>query len=369
MKLYLNSVSKFAGILCVVASITIASCGDNKNNNQLKTFQVVQPEIKDTITTNEFVTQIKAIQNIEIRTRNKGFIESVRVDEGQTVREGQVLFTISSRVYQQHLLKAQAILKGAKAELKAAEIELENAKKLLEKNIISKPEYELTAAKVEGLKANVEEATADFDEASLRVSFSEIKAPFDGIINRIPKKMGSLIEEGELLTTISNNKEFYCYFNISEKEYFDFVMKKEVDKNNKVQLVLANGELFDQFGTIETSESEFDPNTGNIAFRAKFPNPEGIIKHGANGKIRIEEASKNAMLIPQKSTFEIQDKVYVYVVLPDSTLEQRNIEVGARYPHIFSVISGLKKDETILYEGLDNVTNGSKIAPVLKANK
>lgn len=367
MNIKVSSAILFAG-LCTLL-LPISSCNNQKASEEAKSFEVVYPRIADTVEISEFVTQIYAIQNTEIRTRTKGFIESVKVDEGQAVKEGQTLFMINNKVYQQQLLKAQAITKSAKAELTAAEIELENSKKLLDKNIISKTEYQLAIAKLEGLKAQYEQALAEESEASLRVSFTDIKAPFDGVINRIPKKMGSLIEEGELLTTISNNKEVFCYFNISEKEYLDFILSRDTNSNQKVLLRLANGEMFDQTGVIETSESEFDPNTGNIAFRARFANPHGILKHGSNGKILIQHTIKNAMLIPQKSTFEIQDKVYVYVVKDDNTLEQRNIEIGERYPHFFTVISGLNADEKILYEGLDIVNNGTKINPILKENK
>lgn len=368
MKKFINPAKVFVGLF-ILLNLVISSCNTEQKNEEVKSFEVVLPRITDTIETNEFVSQIFAIQNTEIRARTKGFIESVKFDEGQFVKEGQSIFTISSRVYQQQLLKAQAITKSAKAELSAAEIELENSKKLLDKNIISKTEYQLSIAKVEGLKAQVEKATAEENEASLILSFTNINAPFDGTINRIPKKTGSLIEEGELLTTISNNKEVFCYFYISEKEYLDFALTRDNSKDQIVQLLLANGELFDQEGKIETSESEFDHNTGNIAFRARFQNPDGILKHGSNGKIQIKRSIKNAMLIPQKSTFEIQDKVYVYVVKEDNTLEQRNIEIGERYPHYFTVISGLKADEKILFEGLDIVVNGTKINPVLKENK
>lgn len=368
MKINLSPASFFVG-LSLLFIIISSSCNNTKVEEDAKKFEVVLPRITDTVEVSEYVSQISAIQNTEIRTRTKGFIEFVKVDEGQAVKEGQTLFIISSKVYQQQLLKAKALTQSAKAALHASEIELDNSKKLLDKNIISKTEYQLAIAKVESLKAQYEQAIAEENEAALRLTFTDIKAPFDGIINRIPKKMGSLIEEGELLTTISNNKEVFCYFNISEKDYLDLTLSRDTNTNQAVELLLANGELFDQTGIIETSESEFDPNTGNIAFRARFKNPTGLLKHGSNGKILIKKTIKNAMFIPQKSTFEIQDKVYVYVVKEDNTLEQRNIIVGERYPHYYTVLSGLEANEQILYEGLDIVSNGTKITPVLKENK
>jgi len=269
------------------------------------------------------------------------------------------------------LLKVQAAVKSAQAELKYAEIELENTKRLLDKNIMAKPEYDLAAVKVDALKANLEEAQSDEAQANLKLSLTEIKAPFDGIINRIPNKKGSLVEEGTLLTTISNTDEVYAYFHVSEKEYLDFVAENKTQTNKQsgrkeeVALVLANGELYKHKGIIETSESEFDQSTGNIAFRAKFPNTEHLLKHGGNGKIVIKKPVKKALIIPQKTTFEIQDKLYVYVVKPDSVVEQRNIVSNIRLPHLFIVETGLSPDEKIIYEGVQSVKEGDKIIPEL----
>lgn len=358
-------------LLSIGAGILLVSCSSNQQPQQSEKFQVVSPQVKDTVYTDEFVASIHAKQNVEVRARIKGYIEDIHVDEGQIVHKGQTLFSISSKVYRQELLKVQAAVKSAQAELKYAEIELENTKRLFDKNIIAKPEYDLAAAKVDALKANLEEAQSDEAQANLKLSLTEIKAPFDGIINRIPNKKGSLVEEGTLLTTISNTDEVYAYFHVSEKEYLDFVAEnktqtpKQNGRKEEVSLVLANGELYKYKGIIETSESEFDPSTGNIAFRAKFPNTEHLLKHGGNGKIVIKKPVKKALIVPQKTTFEIQDKLYVYVVKPDSVVEQRNIVSNIRLPHLFIVETGLSPDEKIIYEGVQSVKEGDKIIPEL----
>ncbi|MBX3164771.1 MAG: efflux RND transporter periplasmic adaptor subunit [Bacteroidetes bacterium] len=347
-------------------AFVLASCSSNEKTDDREKYRVVSPLVIDTVYNDEFVASIHALQNVEIRARVKGFIETIFVDEGKSVKKGQTLFLISSKDYEQRLLKARAITKSAAAELKAAEIELENSKKLLEKDIIAKPEYDFAAAKVEALHAKVDEVKSDEERANISLSFTEVKAPFDGIINRIPNKTGSLIEEGDLLTTISNSSNVYAYFHVSEKEYLDYATSSPTEKKSlerEVSLILANGDEYAHQGIIETSESEFDQTTGNIAFRAKFPNPEGLLKHGSNGKVVLDRILKKAILIPQKSTFEIQDKLYVYVVKPDSTLEQRNIVSNIRLPHIFIVESGLKANETILFEGVQSAKEGDKIIP------
>lgn len=195
------------------------------------------------------------------------------------------------------------------------------------------------------------------------MSFSQIKAPYKGFINRIPQRIGNLIEEGAVLTTISDNRDVFAYFHLSETDYLHYISSKSKEESRFVHLILADQTHYPHIGKIEIIESEFDRSTGNIAFRARFPNPDRILKHGANGKIIVKERIENALLVPQKSTFEIQDKLYVFVVRKDSVVEQRSIQISDRVPHYFVVESGLSKDETILYEGVQSVRDGKKIAP------
>lgn len=350
-------------LLSIVAIKLLASCSNNTQQQTQETYQVITPLVTDTVLMNEYVAELHALQNVEVRSRIKGIVEAILVDEGQNVRQGQILFTISSREYQQELQKAKAALKSAVADLKSAQIELENSQKLFEKNIIGKPEYEMASAKVEAMKAQVEEAQSDEAQAELNLSFAEIKAPFDGIINRIPNKTGSLIDEGTLLTTISDNRNVLAYFNVSEKEYFDYALSQGNGKSKEVTLLLANGKMYPHSGVIETTESEFDRSTGNIAFRAKFPNPDNLLKHGASGKIQVKTEVKNAVLIPQKSTFEIQENIYLFLVTADNTVRQQQITPIARLPHFYIIEESLTNDEKIVYEGIQRVKVGDKIIP------
>jgi membrane fusion protein (multidrug efflux system) len=351
-------------LLSLGAVILLASCSTTSKKEDEKKYKVISPVVTDTIYTNEYVAEITALQNVEIRTRIKGFIENIFVDEGQTVHKGQTLFSISSREYQQELLKAKAVTKSALAELKSAEIELDNSQKLLDKKIIGKPEYDLAAAKVEELKAKVEEAELNEAQAELNLSFAEIKAPFDGIINRLPNKEGSLVEEGTLLTTISNNKEVFAYFRVSETDYLNYATTKDEGKSKEVSLILANGSSYNHSGIIETTESEFDKSTGNIAFRAKFPNSEQILKHGSSGKVLVKTILKNAMLIPQKSTFEVQENIYVFVVDAVNKVQQHKITPLARLPHLYVIEHSLTTNDKIIYEGIQKVKDGDVVTTV-----
>ena len=351
-------------ILGIGAMVVFASCSSKKENaTKEQKYKTINPLIKDTIYTSEYVAEINAFQNVEIRTRVGGFIESVLIDEGHYVHNGQVLFTINNKQFLQDLQKAKAATKRVMAELVAAEIELAGSKKLLDKNFISQPEYDLMNAKLASLNAKLEEAQADEEQANLNLSFAQVRAPFDGIINRIPNKSGSLVEEGTLLTTISYNKEMLAYFNVSEIDYLEYIMSDSKKNSKEVSLVLANGKPYPHKGVIETTESEFDNNTGTIAFRAKFPNPDNILKHGASGKVQLKSKLENALLIPQKATFDRQENLCVFIVGEDNSIQARKINPLLRLPHLFAVGSGLSAKDQILYEGVHLVKEGDKIVP------
>lgn len=342
----------------------LASCSSATTvENRLEKFPVSSPLIVDTTYIKEYVADIQSIQNVEIRAKVEGMLEVIHVDEGQAVKEGQLLCTINSQQYRQELLKAQAALASARAEAKAAEVELNNVKTLFEKNIISQSELDLALAKREAFNAHVEEAKAHEASASLQLAFAQVRAPFSGLINRIPNKAGSLLEEGALLTTLSNNKEVFAYFNLSEKDYLDYITSSTDVKPTEATLQLANNTLYPLTGKIEMIESEFDRSTGNIAFRARFPNPSQLLKHGGSGKIMLNTTLKNAMLIPQKSTFEVQENIYVFVVTEGNQVQQRKIVPSYRLPQVYVISSGLAATDQFVYEGIQKLKEGDAIIP------
>jgi RND family efflux transporter MFP subunit len=349
-------------VLLLIIVVGFAACTTNKEEKtEAGKFPVTSPLAMDTSYTSEYVAEIQSLQNVEIRAKIKGYIEKIYVDEGKPVKAGQTLFSISNKEFNQELLKAKAMLKSAIAEAKNAELELQNVKKLSDKNIVSKTELEKAQAILDAANAKIDEAKANEASANINLSFTEIKAPFGGTLNRIPLKTGSLIDEGTLLTTLSNNKEVFAYFNVSEKDYLEYATTKGEGKSKEVSLLLANGKLYSHTGKIETTDSEFDKSTGTISFRAKFPNPENLLKHGASGKVLLNTVLKNAMLIPQKSTFEVQENIYVFVVDANGKVQQRKVTPIARLPHLYAIRSGLSVNEKIIYEGIQKVKDGDKI--------
>lgn len=340
-------------------SIILISCSDKTVKNEEQTYLVVNPIVQDTTYERDYAATINSFQNVEIRSKVKGFVEDIYLDEGQKVKKGQILFKLNSKEYEQHVHKAEAAIQSTLAELRASEIEVENTKKLFDKNIVSKSELDLITTKVNINKAKVNEARVAREQAILHVEFTKIKAPFDGIINRIPNKKGSLIDEGALLTSISNNESVYAYFSVSEIDYLDYVQSKS--KNNTVTLSLANNSIYPYKGTIETTETEFNKETGNIAFRAKFPNPERLLKEGGTGKVLVKKLYKNAIIIPQKSTFEVQGNIYVYLVDKNNTVYSKKINPINRLSNYFVLDKDLTKEDKIIYEGIQSIKTGDKV--------
>ncbi|GAB64312.1 putative multidrug efflux pump [Candidatus Jettenia caeni] len=350
--------------LSVCAALLIPACSSEKEiTDNREKYPVTNPVVMDTVYTNDYVADIHSLQHVEIRTRVKGYIEKIHVDEGEIVKDGQILFSLSSQKYEIDLLQAKAMLKSAFADAKAAELDLQNVKMLVEKNIVSKTELKRARSKLDALHAKVNEAKSYVASAELNLSYTAIRAPFNGIIDRIPNKVGSLVDEGTLLTTLSDNKEVFAYFNVSEKEYLDFTTLIDSEKKNDVTLVLANNQIHSSNGCIETVAGTIDKDTGNIAFRACFPNPDLLLKHGSSGKVRVIREEKNALIIPQKATFEIQDKVYVFTVDSSNTVKMKSIVPKLRIPHLYVIESGLSSHDRIVYEGIQLVKEGDKIIP------
>jgi RND family efflux transporter MFP subunit len=356
-----NKKMKIRTIPILALFLLLASCNDAKTPEiTVDTYEAVNPLVQNMPYSNEYVAEIHSVKYVEVRSRVKGYIEKIYVDEGKNVKEGQLLFALNSEEYQKEVQKANAVYKNAVADLKAAEVDLANVKRLVAKDIVSKSELAVALAKTDALKADVEEAIANKDKAVLELAYTQIKAPYHGIINRIHNKVGSLIDEGAMLTSISESSEVFAYFNLSETDYLNYIAAGG-SATNKVNLKLANNMIYNHEGKLETVESEFDRLTGNIAFRARFPNPNGLLKHGSHGKVIVKKLLENALLVPQKSTLEIQDKLYVFVVKEDGTLSQRNIIPKMRFPDYFAIDSGLDRNEKFLLEGVEKVKDGVKI--------
>lgn len=339
---------RFLILMSLCAAIISTSCQSKEEEKEhTGKLLVTSPLLKDTTIIKDYVCQIHAIQHIEIRALEKGYLQNIFVDEGQLVKKGQLMFRIMPMMYEAEMQKAQA-------EANFAKTEYLNAKMLADSNIISKNQLAL-------VKAKYDKAKAELSLSQVRLGFTEIKAPFDGIMDRFQVRLGSLVNEGDLLTTLSDNSKLWVYFNVPEAEYLNFRTVSQGDNMKNVRLLMANNEIYKYPGVVETIEADFNNETGNIAFRATFPNPEGLLRHGETGSIQMVVPLKKALIIPQKATFEILEKKYVYVVNKDNAVHSREIVIRSEMPDLYVIKSGLKPEERILLEGIRKVRDGDKI--------
>jgi membrane fusion protein (multidrug efflux system) len=337
----------FLSTSLVVLFIATGCASRQEEKESAIRFLVTSPLQKDTALTRQYVCQIRSIQHIELRALERGYLQEIFVDEGQTVRAGQRMFQIMPLLY-------QAELKKAEADASFAEIEYNNIKSLADNKVVSDNELALT-------KAKFDKAKAELALAKTHLLFTEIKAPFSGMMDRFYARKGSLLQEGDLLTILSDNSKIWVYFNVPEAEYLNYRSNENDDSYKHVKLLMANRKIFEHPGIVETIEADFNNQTGIIPFRATFPNPNAILRHGETGSILVTIPLNGALIIPQKATFEILDKKYVFVVNKEDVIEQREITLSAEMPDIYVVKSGLKADEKILLEGLRKVSVNDKI--------
>jgi membrane fusion protein (multidrug efflux system) len=315
---------------------------------------VTTPVVKDVVISQKYVGKVHAQRHIDVRALMAGYLEAIPITEGQAVKQGDVLFKVVPVLY-------RAGLDAEKAEVQVALLQLNNTKKLFEQNVASAQEVALYQAKLDKAQAKAKLAEAE-------LAFTEVKAPFDGIVDRLQHQQGSLVKEGDALTTLSDNSVMWVYFNVSEVRYLEYKARyPEKDSKIKfadarIELVLANGTRFDQSaGDTVNVEGTFNNKSGNIPFRADFPNPERLLRHGQTGNVLIKQSVKNALVIPQRATFEVLDKRYVYVVGKDDVAHQRPIVVAHELDDVFVIAKGLGANDKIVLDGVSQVRDGEKL--------
>lgn len=337
------------GLLSLIA-VSLSSCAkhDEEKHEEPHRVTATTPVQQDVMLTQQYVCQIHSQQHVEIRALERGYLEKIEVKEGQTVKAGEELFSVMPNIY-------QAKLDAENAELNLAQLELANTRRLAEKGGVSQQEVLLFEAKALKAKANRDLALAE-------MQFTKVRARFDGIIDRLHLQQGSLVEEGEVRTTLSDNSKMWVYFNMPEAGYLDYKANLEKHKDDlKIELKLADHSKFNQTGTIGAIEADFNNTTGNIAFRVDFPNPDRLLRHGQTGTVLIKRELKNALVIPQRSTFETLAKRYVFVLDKDDVARQREITYSNELDDLFVIKDGLTTDDRIVLEGVRQIRDGDKV--------
>ena len=362
-RLFLN----YLPFLFLIASFfTSCNRGHEKKSGSKDNTLVVKLVATSIEVAQSYVADVQAVQFVEVKPKVEGFVEDVLVDEGEHVKKGQVLFKLSSAELYEEVKEAQANYKQVQAELKMAEVEADRVKRLVEKDIISPIRLEQALAEADVARLRVQQAKSRLLRAETNYSYTTITSPFEGYVDRIPFKVGSLVTPSSLLTSLTDVSEMFAYFKINEKEYLEYKRTQlsgvEQPEYNNLELILSDQTTYPYKGTVETVEGDFERGTGSIAFRARFANPDRLLRHGVSGKIRMLTEMEDVILVPQRSTFEIQDFTYVYTVDEEGKVSVRSFEPLSRHGAYY-VTKDLPDNTLIVYEGVQQVSDGMVITP------
>lgn len=363
-------------LLSGLGLLTFASCkkeGGSPQGSGAQSPQLAVMTIEETDANLEtaFPATLEGENDVEIRPQVSGFLTKVHVQDGQTVRKGQVLFTIDQVQLQAAVEQAQAAVKVAQANVNTAQTNVDNNKILLDKNIISQSAYQTSVDGLNSAKAQLNQAQAALTSARKNLSYTSVTAPVDGIVGTIPYKEGTLVSPSTLLTILSNNSSMQAYFSINEKYVLDLTdggrrtLKQAVDSLPAVSLQLATGSVYPYKGKVVSISGVIDPSTGSAQAKAIFPNPDGMLHSGNTGNILMPVVYDATIKIPQSATYEVQDMRFVYVVGDSAKVHSRPITVASENDgQTFIVTSGLTPGETIVTEGVGiSVSDGMTITP------
>jgi membrane fusion protein (multidrug efflux system) len=368
----------FAGMMVLLALVALKSC---KSPTASAGYTALPPAVlpvfsvstRPFTTFREYTASLEGSNDIEIRPQVSGYIEKIFVDEGAVVKKGQPLFKINDQPYLEALNNASASLAVARANQASAQINVNKLEPLVQNQVISPIQLRTAKAAYDAATAYVAQADAMVGNAKINIGYSLIKAPVDGYIGRIHIKIGSLagLSSQDPLTNISEVKDVRAYFSVSETSFLHFkdeypgkTIEDKIKHLPPVELILSDNTVYPEKGKVEMVSGQFAPGTGAIPFRASFPNPYGILRSGNTGRIRISVRQPDGLVIPQESTFELQDKVFVFVLGDSNKVTGTAIKILGRSGNYYLVENGIKPGDRIVYSGVDKLNDGAKIEPV-----
>lgn len=364
--------------ICATGFI-LFSCGNSQSGMKMGDNEYAVAAVTTTSSNQmkSYPATIRGTQDIEIRPQVSGFIVKLCVDEGATVRKGQALFQIDPTQYQAIYNQAKAAVETAKANLQTLTLTEKNKHMLFEKQIISSFEYQTAVNNLLSAQAALAQAKASLVSAKQNLDFCTVTSPSDGIIGTFPYRIGSLVSPSiaQPLTTVSEIKNMYVYFSMTEKDLLQLTksgnsLKEELEKMPAVKLQLSDGSIYQDEGKIEVVSGVIDQNTGSVSMRAIFPNKKQILRSGGTGNLLFPFTIENTIMVPQSATVEIQDKKFVYILQPDSTVKYTEIQISdLNDGKDYIVISGLNSNDKIVIEGVQTMHNGMKITPITQAQK
>jgi membrane fusion protein (multidrug efflux system) len=367
----MKKIIMFAGIAAM-----LVSCGGKPNmkfgDNEyaVRTIGTQSTELQ-----NNYPATIRGIQDVEIRPKISGFITKLCVQEGQSVKAGQLLFVIDNVQYAEAAKQAKAAVAAAQAQLATAQLTYNNKVQLHKQNVIGS--YDLQAAQNSLLsaKANLAQTQATYISAKQNLDFCYVKSPSTGVIGDLPFRVGALVSStnAQALTTVSNINKMYVYFSMTEKQLLEMTREagsahKAVSEMPAVKLQLADGTIYNHDGKVTTVSGVIDKTTGTVSMRADFINPEHLLKSGGSGSIIVPYTNSSAIIIPQDAVSDVQDKHFVYIVGSDNKVKYTEVQVAPNNDgKNYIITSGIKTGDRIVIAGISSLQDGMDIKPVTEA--
>ncbi|MFI3264088.1 MAG: efflux RND transporter periplasmic adaptor subunit [Rikenellaceae bacterium] len=361
---------RFLGGLSLIAlSLMVTSCADEVVAKKgAKNYKTLTVSLSNSTIQNKYTTAIRGEQFVDIRPQVTGQITQILIKEGAAIKKGQALFIIDQVPYKAALDVASANVKSAQASVATAFLNANSSQELYNEGVISETELQISLNSLESAKAALALAEAQETNAKSDLSYTVVKSPVDGVASMIPYRVGALVSSSisDPLVSVSDNDNMYAYFSMSESQILSFTQasgstEKFIEELPEVDLILNNGTTYSHKGSVDAISGTIDRTTGSVAIRAKFENPEQILRDGGNGSILIESQMDSVMVIPKIATFEIQDKIFVYKVIDNKTVSFE-IEVYPMNNGVdYIVESGIAVGDEIIAEGAGLVRNGETV--------
>ncbi|HIB8180142.1 efflux RND transporter periplasmic adaptor subunit [Elizabethkingia anophelis] len=358
-------------ILAVAAAMFISSCGQSSPGSAAGELPAPETDFVTLIqgtgdTQKEYPGNIEGIVNVDVKPQVTGYLQAVLVKEGQYVQKGQPLFRIIPDVYNEQVKNSDAGLKSALAAQATARLEVEKLRPLVDGKVVSDMQLKTAQANYNAATAQVEQAKAALGSSKINANFTLIKAPVSGYIGRIPNRTGTLVSPADTvaLTTLSDISTVQVYFSISEANYLTY-SKEGVfsgDSGN-IQLILADGSVYNQKGKVEAGSGNIDKATGSITMKAIFPNPDKLLRSGGAGKIVIGRTVDNIVQLPITSVKDIQDKFFVFKLADSSKVAMVPIQIDGKTKDTYYIKSGVKAGDKIAINRIDMLQDGMKVQP------
>ncbi|MBU2949721.1 efflux RND transporter periplasmic adaptor subunit [Tamlana agarivorans] len=368
-------------IIVLGSMLILSACKENASAvSSIPEIEVIKSIKKDVPIEKEFVGQIYGFQDIPIRARVEGFLEGVHFNEGFPVKKGQLLYTIDSQPFVASVASMESVVAEAKTYLVNAENELARYKPLAKINAVSKSDLDAAQASRDAAISSVEAAQANLRMAQIDLSYTKILSPIDGLIGKTEARKGEFVGREPnpvILNVVSDIEKMRVEFFLTESEYLSLARHFELDMNlrdkvnrknskNNLTLILGDGTIYEEKGSVEFLGRNIDANTGSILVQASFSNKKGLLRPGMYAKVRVQfEIAKDAILVPQKCITEIQGQYFVYVIEEGNVVKSRTVKTGGRIGDLWLISEGVKENELIIIDGLQKVTSGMTINPVV----